>query len=48
VTVTANYAAINGGGICNNGGGTVVVQAAKVSGNSSPIGPDFFGTFTYV
>jgi fibronectin-binding autotransporter adhesin len=48
VTVTGNNARVEGGGITQSSGGAVVVQAAKVSGNTSPTGPDFFGTFTYV
>jgi fibronectin-binding autotransporter adhesin len=48
VTVTGNDAASGGGGIWQLGGGTVVVQAAKVFGNTAPTDPDFFGTFTFV
>jgi predicted outer membrane repeat protein len=47
VNVTGNFAVFDGGGI-DNGGGTVVVQAAKVFGNTAPTDPDFIGTFTFV
>ena len=47
VTVTLNEATDFGGGI-GDVGGTVTVQAAKVSGNTAPTKPDFYGTFTFV
>jgi hypothetical protein len=47
VNVTGNFAVFDGGGI-DNGGGTVVVQAAKVFGNTAPTDPDVHGTFTFV
>lgn len=47
-TISGNAASFEGGGIIHAGSGTVVLQVAKVHGNTAPAGPDADGTFTDV
>jgi hypothetical protein len=47
VTISGNAAITEGGGV-DNDAGTVTLQVAKVTGNTAPLGPEVFGTFTYV
>jgi hypothetical protein len=47
VTATDNAATALGGAIANYSG-AVSVQAAKISGNTAPNNPDFYGLFTYL
>jgi predicted outer membrane repeat protein len=46
--ITGNNAAVDGGGISQALGGSVVVQAADVFGNTALSDPDFFGMFTFI
>ena len=48
VTISGNTATVVGGGVCQAGVGTVTLQIAKVIANSAPLGPDVYGTFTFV
>jgi hypothetical protein len=46
--ISGNAAGAKGGGVYDRGGGTVTLQIAKVTGNTAPLGPDVYGTFTFV
>ena len=51
VTISGNIAATDGGGVFKGLGtipSVITVQAAKVTGNVAPTGPDIFGTITVV
>jgi hypothetical protein len=48
VKISGNAARVSGGGIFNDGGGTVTLQLAKVKGNVAPLNADADGAFTFI